>query len=312
MKALPTFRGSALLLGLCAALGLLPACASLSKGQMKAIQSFSQRTDSLTVYPSAVLEGLARLRAARGVYFAASLQDPQRQVDELEALHKAGLSDASYAKKINAPVEALAAYARALKSLSHENRYKNLGLELRNLGRDLDSTLIYYNRSGWGRSLPEGILKLGGKVASYAMESHQRHRQTRALKAFVAEGDSLVALCCQDIVDALKGPELEALLANEREGLEANYLSYLRQEPAKVSLADHRAYLDCLAAWDEVKSLRSSSATACRNIRKAHAGLLEALAKGKPFTEFYAQCLLLYQDAEDLYKQVGKLQDKLK
>ncbi len=84
-------------------------------------------------------------------------------------------------------------YQRALKSLSHADRYNNTGREFRSLGRNLDSLVKKYNQLDISDPLPLGVGKAVGKIVGYGAELYVRNVQTRAVRSFVVEGDTLVS-----------------------------------------------------------------------------------------------------------------------
>ncbi|HCV16190.1 MAG TPA: hypothetical protein DF637_07645, partial [Rikenellaceae bacterium] len=58
-------------------------CASLSKGQVKAIDSFTASCDSFSKHPTLLFEEMAQIRAERAFWYSSSLSDPELRVAEL-------------------------------------------------------------------------------------------------------------------------------------------------------------------------------------------------------------------------------------
>ena len=109
----------------------LQSCASLSSGQLAAVKSFTSTGDSLGRLPEAFFEELAQIRAARGLYFSASLVDAENRVDELNSIYKGLVKDLQLAKKANLSWEILFSYKRALKILAGAARWEDTSREFR-------------------------------------------------------------------------------------------------------------------------------------------------------------------------------------
>lgn len=285
----------------------LTSCAVLSNSQLKAVKTFAEACDSVAVYPSQVIRSMGTLRLIRGSYFASSLHTPEQHIEELNALHHAALSDERHAKELDATLEVVSTYMRALKSLVHDNRHDNIGLQLRNIGRDLDSLIIHYNVLDFTRDLPTGILKLTGKTLSFVFESYVRTRQAEAVKAFISEGDTLMGVCMTSVIDVLQSRQMQELMENEVKGLEANYLSYLRQKSPSPDPVEDQRYLALLSQAEAMKKIRLQSINACRSVRRAHAKLFTELQQRRRFKDWYGQLQDAYDSCEALRKTFHNL-----
>lgn len=278
----------------------LSGCASLSKSQMSSIQSFSSSCDNFARYPSALFVEMAKIRAERGCYYAASLSDPLLRIKELNSLNKALASDLALAKKMDISFEILDTYQRALKSLSHTDRYNNTGREFRSLGRNLDSLINRYNLIDISDPLPLGIGKAVGKIVGYGAELYVRNMQTRAVREYVIAGDSLVGAVSESIVGILSSKSVADLIENEAKGLEANYLSYLRSGEGggnsggrDVSggrdFSGDREYLLLLGRVDALAKMRSGTVSAAKALAKAHNKIATEVVKRKKLKQLYLE-----------------------
>lgn len=265
----------------------LSGCASLSKSQMISIQSFSSSCDNFARYPSALFVEMAKIRAERGCYYAASLSDPLLRIKELNSLNKALASDLALAKKMDISFEILDTYQRALKSLSHTDRYNNTGREFRSLGRNLDSLINRYNLIDISDPLPLGIGKAVGKIVGYGAELYMRNAQTRAVREYVIAGDSLVGAVSESIVGILSSKSVADLIENEAKGLEANYLSYLRSGGRDFS--GDREYLLLLGRVDALAKMRSGTVSAAKALAKAHNKIATEVVKRKKLKQLYLE-----------------------
>lgn len=293
----------------------LSGCASLSKSQMISIQSFSSSCDNFARYPSALFVEMAKIRAERGCYYAASLSDPLLRIKELNSLNKALASDLALAKKMDISFEILDTYQRALKSLSHTDRYNNTGREFRSLGRNLDSLINRYNLIDISDPLPLGIGKAVGKIVGYGAELYMRNAQTKAVREYVIAGDSLVGAVSESIVGILSSKSVADLIENEAKGLEANYLSYLRSDEGGGNsggrdisggrdFSGDREYLLLLGRVDALAKMRSGTVSAAKALAKAHNKIATEVVKRKKLKQ-------LYLEIEELNDELSALRSSI-
>lgn len=285
----------------------LSGCASLSKSQMSTIQSFSNSCDSFTKYPSTLFVEMAKIRADRGCFYAASLSNPLLRIKELNSVNKALSADLALAKKMDISFEIIDTYQRALKSLSHSNRYNNTGREFRSLGRNLDSLINRYNLMGVSDPVPLGIGKAVGKIVGYGAELYVRNVQTRAVREFVIAGDSLVGTVTGNIVGILSSKSVGELIENEAKGLENNYLSYLQSGVGRDFNGD-KEYLLLLSRVNNLSKLRSGSMTAAKALARAHNKIAVGVVKRKNFKELYPEIEELNDELSALRTSVQKLE----
>ncbi|MFA6334601.1 MAG: hypothetical protein WCX48_03480 [Bacteroidales bacterium] len=283
----------------------LSGCASLSKSQMISVQKFSNSCDSFVKYPSALFVEMAEIRAERGCFYTASLSDPLLRIKELNSMSKAYKTDLALAKKMNISLEILKTYQRALKSLSHADRYNNTGREFRSLGRNLDSLINRYNLMDFSDPLPMGIGKAVGKIAGYGAELYVRNVQTRAVREFVIEGDSLVGAVTNSIVGILSSQSVKGLIENETKGLEANYLSLLKS--GKGDFSGDREYLLLLGRTDNLSKIRSGTVSAAKALAKAHNKIASEVVKRKKLKQLYPEIEELNDELSALRRSAEKL-----
>lgn len=220
------------------ALLMLSSCASLSKGQIKAIDSFTASCDSFSKHPTLFFEEMAQIRAERAFWYSSSLSDPELRVAELNSVYEAYVKDMSLAKKAGVSVEILLTYKRALKVLSGKARWEDAGREFRSLGRTLDSLVRKFNDLGFVEALPLGIGKSAGRVAGYTAEVLNKRAQAKSVRGFVIQGDTLVRAVTEVLCEVLASPSVNLLIENEKRGVEQNYITYLKAtKPDKPALS---------------------------------------------------------------------------
>jgi len=287
---------------------LCNSCGILSKSQTDAIQRFSVACDSFSATPGRIIHELSSLRTERGTYYAASLSTPELRLEELENLRKTDYSDEKQAKKMDLHYEILKKYMRALRSLSHENRYADLSREFRSLGKNLDSLIFEYNSLELTKSLPTGIGKAAGEIFGIGARQWMRHRQLRQVKTFVSEGDTLVALLTQSLREGINAPALDTFLESEARGQRADYLSYLNHKK-EVSPAEDLLFLERLDRLDALKTLRTQSLRAALSLRNTHRTLYTSLHSRKKISDFYHQLILFEEDLAEIQKNLHKIKN---
>jgi len=274
---------------------------------MGTIQSFSNSCDSFAKYPNILFSEMAKIRAGRGCFYAASLSDPQLRIKELNSLSKALAADLELAKKMDISLEILVSYQRALKSLSHTDRYNNTGREFRSLGRNLDSLINRYNLMDISDPLPIGVGKALGRVVGYGAELWVRSAQTKAVREYVITGDSLVGAVSGGIVKILASEYVDELIENESNGLDANYLSYLKSSSSGRDFSGDREYIMLLDRVNKLSVIRSGSVAAAKALARAHGKIATEVVKHKKIKELYPEIERLDDELNALRSTVKKM-----
>ncbi|MFA7015592.1 MAG: hypothetical protein WC171_07840 [Bacteroidales bacterium] len=256
-------------------------CAVLTESQVKLVNGLAVAGDSVAAAPSVLFKELAAVRTERGLLYAASLTGAQARYQEINALAQAVADDEKLGPKTDVYVTALNSYLRALRSISHPDRWKQHGTRMRAMGRNLDSLLLTFNSLDWlEEDIPMGIAKLSGKYVGYLSESYMKTRQAQAVKEFVTVGDTLVAQCVDALVILLKKEAVNELIINEQEGLQHNYLAYLQRVENSGQLPpleNDRVYLQLKGNLAAATKVRDRCVTGLQSLKRAHNKLLKEL-----------------------------------
>jgi hypothetical protein len=240
-------------------------------------------SDSIAVTPTLIFEELAFVREERGLYYAASLIGALSRNKEINALAEASLADEKIVKQADAYVSVLNSYLRALRSMSADSRWTSYGTEWRGLGRNADSLLLRFNQLDiLEEDIPVGWGKLSGQYLGYMSENYVRMRQAKIVKSFVTEGDTLVSICVDGLVELLKKGDMSDLIENESEGLKNNYESYLYRLESSGEMPDinnDRNYISLVRRIEKVKNTRTRCVTALQSLKRAHKKLVTELDK---------------------------------
>jgi hypothetical protein len=284
----------------------LSGCSSLSKNQLKTIETFAASCDSFSLYPSLLFREMSNLRVERGTYYASSLATPELRFNELNEIYDGSVKDTLMAKKLDLSMKILERYSRALKSLAHPNRTADAGREFRSLGRNLDSLVLAYNGLELTKPLPSGLINISGRVVGYGAELIAHRVRSRALREYIIAGDSLVSPLCDNLSGLMTGPEVKALIENEQEGLKANYFSYMRIKGADADISEDRRYLSLLDKAASMEKLRKGTSTAVNSLRRAHNKMAKDVVRKKKFSEIYDEVTLFTLEVEKLSKATKK------
>lgn len=282
---------------------LMAGCSTLSKSQLKRINSFASAQDSIGTGPKAIFNILADVRQERGLIYAASLTDTETRIHELNAMAKAAFREGQASAKANICFDILSSYARALKSLSADTRWKQYGTELRGIGRNMDSLAIAYNKLDWGTIYEPGLGKELGKTGGYLTEQYMKRRQRKLVMDMLTVGDTIVTACCDALIASLKSDQFTELIDNEEQGLESDYRAYLNSMRAQdrfPEMAVDRTYLCQKARIETARSLRRQSITMLQSLRKAHKALINEMDKSRSYSE-------ISDDLFELNTQIGNV-----
>lgn len=264
-------------------------CASMTKAQLKRVNSLAVVSDSAVTGPGSILRVLNDVNMERGLIYAASLNSTDARIQELNGLADAMAELSRLADKADVCVNILESYVRALKSISSESRWKQNGTELRGIGRNMDSLAIAYNKLDWGTLYEPGIAKQIGKTSGYLAEQYGKRRQRRMVGAFLEHGDKLVDDCIKSLVETLKSAEFKSVIENERTGLENNYRAYLNMVSLNGTAPDpdfDRIYLECRLKIERAEGMRRQCITMLQSFGRAHNTLRKEMHNRRTYSEF--------------------------
>ena len=285
----------------------MSACSSMTKAQLKRVNSLAVVSDSAVTGPGSVFRILDDIRMERGLIYAASLQGTDTRIQELNGLADATAGQSRLADKADVCINILDSYIRALRSVSNEARWKHNGTELRGIGRNMDSLAIAYNKLDWGTLYEPGIAKQVGKTSGYLAEQYGKRRQRKVVKEFLEHGDTLVDACVKSLVEGLKSEQFKSLIENERIGLENNYRAYLNSTSLTGTAPQpefDRAYIENRLKIEQSETMRRQCITTLQSFNRAHHALLKEMDNRRTYTEFADE---LY----DLNRQVLALAELL-
>lgn len=284
---------------------LMPGCASMTKAQLKRVNSLATLADSAKVGPGMVFEMLGNVRQERGMYYSASLASPETRLTELNAIVAANAKDESLAAKADVPQKLLTSYINALKSLSSENRWRNYGIEIRGIGRNMDSVFIAYNKLDWideDDRLETGKAKQAGKSVGWLTEQYSKRRQRYIVKKVLTQGDSIVSACCSSLISILKDTDMTNLIDYEDKRIEDDFRAYLMSAPERPGVGMDRDYIRLKSHVRTAGELRRKSISWLQSLSRAHHTLLEEMDRRATYSELSDALFELSAQSNALYK----------
>lgn len=264
-------------------------CASMTKAQLKRVNSLAMVSDSSMTGPGSVMAVLNEVRLERGLMYTASLTTTEPHIQDLNGLADSQAELSRLADKADVGVKILDSYIRALRSISSESRWKQNGTELRGIGRNMDSLAIAYNKLDWGTLYEPGIAKQIGKTSGYLAEQYGKRRQRYVVKGVLEHGDTLVDACVKALVETLKSADFKSLIEIERTGLENNYRAYLNSvmlNGGTPSPDFDRIYIECRLKIERAESMRHQCISMLQSFGRAHKALLKEMDNRHTYNEF--------------------------
>ena len=272
-------------------------CAVLTTSQLKMVTNLTVASDTVVVKPKVIFDELSTVRLERGLLYAASLTTAAARGKEINALAEASIADRQLVSRTEAYVTVLNSYLRALRSVSANARWSQYGTEWRGIGRNVDSLLLRFNQTDLiDTKITIGWAKLSGQYMGYISENYSRARQAKTVKDFVNEGDTLVSVCVDGLIELLRKGELDELIENESEGLKNNYEAYLNRLEQSGEMPDisyDRIYIEQMRRIENAKYTRSRCVTALQSLKRAHNKLAKELEKRKKMDHLFDELLEL-------------------
>ena len=286
---------------------LAGSCTVLSKTQKAMAQRLSISADTVVSAPIRMFETLAEVRLERSLFSASTLTGATAHFSEVDMIADAAEKEQKRLSKYGVYINALNSYIRAIQSLSSDTRWKGIGTEVRGIGNNLDSILLYYDKI-FSDSLSVGYFKIAGKAGGYISEELTKGHQAKLLKEFMTKGDSIVSICCDSLIAVLKSDALIELIDNEEAALKYDYSRFLEFATPKpeILIEYDRRYVYLSASMTTVKSLRTQCCRGLKAFQKAHSSLVKEMNRKKD-SDIYPDLLELIKISSQICLLIKKL-----
>lgn len=287
--------------GLLVVIGFLcGSCASLTKSQLDAVNTFGQFSSNFSAYPGGIITIYNNAHVQNEMFRANSITDPKQHFEAISQANNFKWKSRVISQETDLSLQIIDQYAQSLVAITSNKPVIQLdtaGLYFRN---NLDSLISKYNTIKPQSPLPTGI---GNDLSALLMiggDLYIRSKQAETVRKVVPLGDVIIAKICANLLaflepaDTLQG--LHHMIAQEKVTLGINYKAYLglnrdeisigKEKDAYsgylrhqrfVSLNDDELCLNLLQDLDNAELLRQQCVSAIKDLRQAHAKLLAAL-----------------------------------
>jgi len=288
----------------------LGGCLSVSKEQRTTVQQFAVKAGNFSTLPEKIWMELADIRELRGVYYANSFNDPLIHLSELDAIVRERISNDKIPTRVRPVFKILENYANGLVQLSSDASF-NANVKLYGtFGTELETLVGDYNQTTEVSKLPPGLGTLLAETLNLGTNAYLSNRQSKALKKYVNQADTLVSCLCSEIEKYLSSGLLIQLISNEDSGLGESFRYYFTKR-MPPSIKSERDYIELKKRIEMLKEFRLQTLHAVKNLRIAHLALAETLNETKTLKEMAACLSSFYTDVEKLYKMVDEINKKI-
>lgn len=288
----------------------LTGCATLTKSQVEAVNQFATMASTGGTYTENVLNEVIDnryqsiiLEQSAGVNPAATLSLNEATYKQLAKFYTDKQAELKPVRQIKASMNVLNEYALALKRLSSPDFATNAAQSASGLGESIsDLSTAIPVIPNVGSLLGKILTELGGRYIG--------QKQTKALKEFVNEGDTLIATLCRSN-EALLRDKASVLIAQSEQtdslSINALFDAVKTDRAARYQAATLGAQL--VAKYRHLSQLNTQSISALQQIRVTHAALKQALATKQTLSDISQQLLALHKAIRDLqatYKEIKR------
>jgi len=287
----------------------LGSCISVSKEQRTTVQQFAVKVGNFSTLPEKIWMELSDIRELRGVYYANSFTDPVTHLSELDAIVKERISNDKIPARVRPVFKILENYANGLVQLSGDASSNANSKLYGTFGTEVETLVGEYNQTTEVSKLPSGIGNLLAETLNLGTGAYLSNRQSKALKKYVNQADTLVSCLCGEMGKYLSSGLLIQLINNEDSGLGESFGYYFTKR-MPPSIESERDYIELKKRVERLKEFRLQALDAVKKLRIAHLALKEALNETKTLKEVTARLSGFYTDVEKLYKMVEELNKK--
>lgn len=292
---------------------LFVGCASLTKTQIRSVNTYSRLLEKNVDYPGVVINEFINIKY------------------DIEKLNTGTLGDTivntmmwnSYngkertlenAKTVDVSIKVIRQYAAGLSLLSSENLSGDIKNSANKLGDNSEALFEEYNRLN-AMKISANLGKLISQVTNQIGCNYIRRTQGIDLKNYIGQGDTLVAVITTNVERELDSlilknwiPTLTVLLKTNQENLLMN-LNPKGDYKAYFATQFNRDVAQIISRIDNLKSLTKETISSCRKIRLAHHELLENIRQKKKIKDLLSETKVLIVSTEKICKTLENIQN---
>ncbi len=287
-------------------------CASLSKSQLKSIQSYAELLKKNAEFPSVAISECINLKYDIELLNSGTFADTLAN-EKIWNSYKGREEALKKAQKADLTIKIIKQYAVSLYNLSSPNSAEALSKASEQLGENLEKLIEQYNSLTTNNKVPAGIGTLITNAVAFAGKQFIRAKQTHKIKKFISAGDTLIVIMTDNLATELEKlllkewiPALKTDLKTRQENLLAN-LNPKGDYKAFYATQYNKEIAAIIARIDNLEQLSMEVIKAARKIRKAHAQIVETMQQKKKIKEILSETYELYlsvKELADLYKKI--------
>jgi hypothetical protein len=280
-------------------------CASLTGTQISSINRYSRLIEKNAEIPGTIITGFVSIKYDIELLNTGTVS-PAQANEKLWNSYKGKEAALDKAERIDASLKLLGEYAVGLARLSSKGLPEDVRKPSEKLGIGVDTLIACYNRVT-GKKVPPGIGLLLTQGTIFVGRSLLRNAQADALREFVQEGDTLVAMVAEELKNGLDSlvlgqwiPALKSDLKTKQEDL-LNNLNPDGDYTAWYATQVNKEAASLIARIDNLEKLARDAARSAGIIRRAHRELVANVLERKTVTEVLSETVNLYRATKDLY-----------
>ena len=291
---------------------ILTGCATLTKSQVQAVNDFASLASQGAEYPEKVLNKVINSRYDSRVLLASQnvASDAPLTYSALTGLYQAKQKELVPVRRIKKSIAVISDYALALQNLSSPDFAENAGASADALGKSVDNVTTRLNTT-----LPNtSISPVGSALSKTLKEATGRYigyKQTKAIKQFVQQGDSLVGALLGSAESLLQN-QATIFIQNARQDDSVNVDNLFR---SIRSDAPYERYQLAVSSFERINKinqlieLNQQAIQALQQIRLAHKELKDKLLVKQKLLDIGKELGSLYESVNDLqttYREIDK------
>lgn len=291
---------------------ILTGCATLTTSQVQAVNDFATLASHGAEYPEKILNKVIDSRYDSRVLLASQNVSANAPLNysALADLYQAKQRELAPVRRIKKSITVISDYAIALQKLSSPDFAKSASTSADALGKSVDNVTTRLNTSIPSTSLSP----IGGVLSKTLKEATGRYigyKQTKAIKQFVLQGDSLVGTLLGSAESLLQN-QAALFIQNARQDDSVNVDNLFRSIRPD---APYERYQLAVASFEQINKinqlteLNQQSVQALQQIRLAHKELKDKLLVKQKLTDIGKELGGLYKSVNELrstYQEINK------
>lgn len=286
-------------------LSFVAGCAGLTGTQISSINSYSRLLEKNADIPGTIITEFIGIKYDIELFNTGTVEADLAN-EKLWNSYRGKESAVEKAKKADLSLKIMGEYAVGLARLSSDKLSEDIKKPSEKLGIAVDTLIDRFN-SATGRSIPPGIGLLLSKGVAFVGRSLIRDEQAEALREYLQEGDTLIALTTAELkkeLDTLVLGQWVPALKEELKTKQEDLLNNLNPEgdyTAWYATQVNKEASSLIARIDNMEKLARKAVRSAGAIRRAHREILANVMERKDIVEVLVETRELYRDTKDLY-----------